>query len=25
MSLQTLIKNELEPYLIEIDEGSYYP
>ncbi|MFF0676302.1 acyl-CoA dehydrogenase [Staphylococcus xylosus] len=25
MSLQTLIQNELEPYLIEIDEGSHYP
>ena len=25
MSLQTLIENELDPYLIEIDEGTHYP
>lgn len=24
MSLQTLIENELDPYLIEIDEGTHY-
>ncbi|PTJ63021.1 acyl-CoA dehydrogenase, partial [Staphylococcus saprophyticus] len=23
MSLQTLIENELDPYLIEIDEGTH--
>ena len=25
MSLQILIENELDPYLIEIDEGTHYP
>lgn len=25
MTLQTLIENELEPYLVEIDEGTHYP
>ncbi len=25
MSLETLIQEQLDPYLVDIDEGSYYP
>ncbi|MDI1794361.1 hypothetical protein QI466_12705, partial [Staphylococcus aureus] len=25
MTLETLIKEQLDPHLVEVDEGTYYP